>query len=286
MRSIPGAVGRIAGTGFVAAALLVSPASAAIVIEQYFSSAPNVYGSPSWNGYVANALNSLENGLGDIGNRTTDPTAYQRLNGYYAPGDVMVTSYNSWMGVANPGAPFGSEYGNRIHAGLHIYGDGLTQFRLEDLTFSMSSSDGPNSLAWAGNFIGYDFNNTTRYGVDWGADNAKGGGDDTIIFGAGSGLLWVDELVYVGVGNAFWPQVPTDGLTGQAALDSVAAYIVANSIAIANTYCIKDQSGAQVCNTASIQLIPEPTGAAILGSGLFGLALLRRRRSALSRNIG
>lgn len=270
---------RVAGGAAIAAAALLSagPASAGLTIEQYFSSAPNAYGSPSWSGYLVNALNSLENGLGDIGDRTTDPTAYQQLNGYYAPGDAMVTSYNSWMGVANPGAPFGSEYGNRIHAGLHIYGDGQTQFRLNDLTFNMGSTDGANSLAWAGNFIGFDFNTFTRYGIDWGADNTKGGGDDSIASGPLSGLQWVDELVYVGVGNAFWPEVPADGPTGQGALDNVAAYIAGNNVAIYNTYCIKDQSGAQYCDTAAIRLVPEPSTLLLLSGAFFGLGAIRRR---------
>ena len=49
------------------------------------SPAPNIFGSPSWAGYVINALNSLENDLGEIGNRSTDPTAYS----IFDPGSLI-----------------------------------------------------------------------------------------------------------------------------------------------------------------------------------------------------
>ena len=58
--------------------LAVSPdAHGAVVMNVFVSPAPNVFGSPSWDGYVANALNSLENNLGNVGDRGLDPTAYE-----------------------------------------------------------------------------------------------------------------------------------------------------------------------------------------------------------------
>ena len=47
---------------------------ATVTLDVYASSAPNAFGSPSWGGYVVNALNSLENGLGNIGEHFTTLT--------------------------------------------------------------------------------------------------------------------------------------------------------------------------------------------------------------------
>ena len=99
---------------------LNAPAFALITLDVVPSSAPNANGSPSWAGYLANALNSLENNLGNIGSRATDPTAYEIAGPVVQPSDFMVTSFNSWQGVAGPlPAPFTSELGNRMHFGLH-----------------------------------------------------------------------------------------------------------------------------------------------------------------------
>ncbi len=248
-------------------------------IDVFASSAPNRFGSPSWSGYAANALNSLENGLGTTGDRNLSPTAYEVLNGTYMPGDVMVTSFNSWRGVASPGAPFGSEYGNRLHFGLHIVGDGATQFKLNDLTFAIHSSDG-DALAFVGDFVGFDFDGTNSdrlLGINWGADRVKGGVDDFTVTGVGSALLSIDELMYVGVGNAYWPGGPGDPLTGQAALDDTAGYILANNVVITGSYCITGSNGHSYCDGTSLTPVSEPGTLAVLGMGLLGLGVMRRR---------
>ena len=175
-----------------------------IIIDVQASSAPNAYGSPSWNTYLSNSLYALENGLSSYGgSRDTDPTAYEAAPDVIGPGEIAVTSFNSWRGIVDPPAPFDNEHGNRIHFGLHAYGDGTIQFTLEDLSFDMHSSDPTDTLVWSGDFIGFNYNGA-RIGIDWGADRAKGGGDD-IIYTTGNGTTLVDEIIYVGAGNAWWP---------------------------------------------------------------------------------
>ncbi len=265
-------------TGMLSAAVLAGSslcASAGVTIDVVASSAPNVFGSPSWGGYLANALNSLENGLGNIGDRNTDPTAYEIAGATVAPGDFMVSSFNSWRGDVNPTGAFANEYGNRMHFGLHAVGDGTTRFALENISFSLTSSDDANALGFAGNFVGLGYS-STRYGIDWGADRVKGGGDD-IIYTSGNGSTLVDEIVYVGIGNAFWPgggdPDPSNPVGGaQAAMDDAIAYVLANApFSITGTYSIFGDTGSD-----TVTVIPAPGTAALLvgGAGLLG----RRRR--------
>lgn len=263
----------------LAMASLMMPAQAAnITLEVFPSSAPNAFGSPSWNAYAANALHSLEKGLGTTGDRNITPTAYEVLQDYFDPGDVMVTSFNSWRGVANPAVPFDNELGNRIHFGLHAFGDGgvdTTRFRLNDLTFAIDSSDG--LLGFSGDFVGLDFNGTTRYGIDWGADRVKGGGDDTIVTGPGSGMVPVDELVYVGVGNAYLP-------ADIAEIADIVPYIYDEEIQIGAEYCIRDStdtfgfcSSGTFISVESRLAVPEPGAFTLMGAGMLAMTRLRRK---------
>lgn len=235
------------------------------------SSAPNASsGSPSWSGYVTNALNSLGNGLGNIGDRSINPAAYEIAGPIIRPGDIIVTSFNSWRGQANPTGAFANEYGNRLHFGLHVIGDGNTQFRLNDLTFVMDSTDTGDVLDWSGDFKGYNYS-ATRYGINWGADRIKGSGDD-IIYTSGNGLTLVDEIVYIGVGNAYWPYPPPP--TGQEAIDQTIAWISGqNPILFSTTYTMYAADGITVLGSgsASVTLVPAP-GAVLLG--WIGLGLI------------
>ncbi|CAG0950040.1 hypothetical protein PHYC_00149 [Phycisphaerales bacterium] len=267
---------------FAAVALMIAAgtvAQGAITIVVKPSSAPNAFGSPSWGGYAANALSGLQSGAASVGDRNTDPTGYATFaNGsFIAPGDVMVTSFPSWRGAANPLAPFSSELGNRMHFGLHASGDGTTLFTLNDVGFNMSSSDDDNALGFVGNLAGTTYNGTTRIGVNWGANRAPGGGDDIVYNSGEAGTLLIDELFYVGVGNAFWPGAsdpdPSNPVLGrQGALDDTAAWFAQEyPFSVTTVYTIFGDSG-----TGSVSVTPAPGGLALLGLG--GLVVSRRRR--------
>lgn len=277
MKSMSRSIGGIA-------LVLALPARAGVTLEVYPSPAPNIFGSPSWTGYVSNALNSLRNGLGNIGNRNTDPTAYEIAGASIDPGDILVTSYPSWRGRADPatywGPAFAGELGNRLHFGLHALGDGQTRFTLEDLRFEVTSTDVQPGfpggvLYFAGDFVGYTYG-PTRFGVDWGPDRVRGTTDD-IVYNSGNGTTLVDEIVYVGVGSAYWPgggdPDPTQPVLGrQGAIDDSIAYIASwYPLRVTGRYWILGSEGS-----ATVTVMPAPGPVAILG--LVGLAAMRRRR--------
>lgn len=250
-----------------------SVASAGISIEVVASSAPNAFGSPSWGAYMANSLNSLELGLGNIGDRLTDPTAYEVAADIVDPSEFMVSSFNSWRGDASPTGAFASELGNRMHFGLRAAGDGVMQFRLEDISFELVSSDPGNALGYAGDFVGLSYS-SARYGIDWGADRVKGGGDDTV-YTTGNGATLVDEIIYVGVGNAFWPgggdPDPSNPIGGaQAAMDDSIAWVIGEApFSMTATYTILGAVGSD-----TITAIPTPGAAPML---LGAVVMLTRR---------
>jgi hypothetical protein len=267
------------GQGSIAQAF----STAGITVEVYASSAPNYYGSPSWAGYVSNGMYALENGLTsyyDSGD--AEPTHYMAFadGATIDAGYAMVSSFNSWLGVADPAAPFDQEHGNRIHFGLHAYGDGQTQFTLADVSYEMVSVeyDNYNTLGVVSNLAGTTFNGTTRIGIDWGTDRIPGTADDIRYDNNEGDAVLVDELFYIGVGNAWWPQ----GDDQQAAIDDTYAWVRWHEenlapINFSGTYTILESSG-----TASVNLIavPLPTaawaGMALMGA-MGGVAGIKRR---------
>lgn len=269
---------RIASCSALLYLLAVGSTASAVSLTVVPSSAPNFFGSPSWAAYQSNALNSLENGLGNIGDRDTDPTAYEITGAKILHGDIIVTNFNSWRGEIGPSSPFDNEHGNRLHFGLHVLGEG-TQFRLEDLSYDITSSDG-NFLAFAGSFAGLSYS-SSRIGIDY-VDGIKGNGNDVII-NSGLATQLVDELMYVGVGNAYdastgigypLPDTPQsnmaalgDYLRSQAPITVTGSY----SLAVNSTTFTSSASVDVVC-------VPEPLTASLglLSMGVLAIATRRR----------
>src|SRR5690606_18539148 len=92
--------------------------------------------------------------------------------------------------------------GNRIHFGLHAYGD--TQFTLADVNYQLTSNDG-NLLGTSGTLASTTFNGTSRIGIDWGMDGIGGTPDDIVYNNNEGNSTLVNELIYIGVGNGYWP---------------------------------------------------------------------------------
>jgi hypothetical protein len=271
---------------FAVALAMVLPqgTKAGVLLDVFASSAPNVFGSPSWSTYLSNAMTGLAQGLSNVGGaRDTDPTAYEQLGNSFEAGDAIVTSFSSWRGAANAASPFDNERGNRLHFGLLAQGTGGTQFSLSDVGYEVASSDPWNALGYSGTLAGTTLNGTTRIGVLYGANGVFDGGlGDDVLLNSGEGdAVLVDALIYVGVGNAFWPQ-PAEGETQHEAIDGVAAFYDQYVDWISGTYTISTVEGeflgsAQIDNA---NFVSEPMTGMVLGLAVARLFWARRRRSS------
>ncbi|MDO8564970.1 MAG: hypothetical protein Q7R88_03175, partial [bacterium] len=171
--------------------------------------------SPYWNGARDNAM------VGIRENRAvgTGPTAYIPLTpgAIGTAGMISLTTppLRSWMGVPNPLSPNELGYGNRVHFSLYI-SSGVV-FRLNDVTaFQIRSSDTNNALRFEGNLTANTYS-PTRVGIWWGFDGVQGTADD-VIRTAGPGTGLINELVFIGVANAFVANSPQ-------VLDQIVQYI-------------------------------------------------------------
>ncbi len=218
--------------------------SSGVSMQVFPSPAPNIYGSPNWAAYRDNALNAIENGIPAVGDPTLTPAAYYRVT-VLGDRDNIVTGFASWRGYADPGTVFGpafaSELGNRITFGLHIMGNG-TKIKLSNLSRHMHSSDPDDTFGWSDNFGGANYSDKA-IGIDYGADGIKGTADDVRI-SSGPATQAVDEIVYVGGGNAMDAYCP--GCTTQqqqTAVDGVrAAYAAIMPFTFTMDYVLLDDA--------------------------------------------
>ena len=183
--------------------------------------APNRYTAKNgvaWTSYVnwvGRAMDSLENNKGNIGDPKTEPHALRLVNDI-TPRLWAVSSNPSWRGKLNPTDPFNDQYGNAMHFLLHVQGDGTVRFKYEDLSWCVWRTGQKGGVVCntmkltrphsAGAWDRVDC--TYGWGYDWGADKAKGGGDDSQVCGGdqmnrgNTDTTLVDELFYVGASFA------------------------------------------------------------------------------------
>jgi hypothetical protein len=261
------------GAGSVASATIVSSAPAGpITIQVVPTLAPNVFGSPSFAPWQANAITALDTGTTTFGAGAAQFDALPN-NATLDWRQAVVTGFESWRGVATPNAPsFSGEYGNRMHFALHILGNG-TKFSIGDLSFNATSTDVNNSLAFgfaAGNYqygAGY-------VGIDYGGDGVNGGGDDLYIT-SGANTQLVDELIARGSGNALDAYVTDPGATLQDRIDNSASLFgIDSDFSFTGTYTLGAATGSATVNYT----VPEPAMAGSIGVAAIFMRNRKRRQ--------
>jgi len=243
---------------------------AGIVIDVIPSVAPNAYVSAYFGDYQSNAIYAIENGLSSYGDPSL-PSYYSVAPSVLPISDNIVTGFPSWDGsVANAVGNFANEYGNRIHFGLDILGNG-TQFSISELSFVGTSSDANNTLGFSYGpgaiNDGYDYSDA-YVGIIYGPDG-RGATSEYTYVTSGPDTQPVDELVSRGSGNA-WDVYANSGggATLQDKLNTVAKgtwYDTDNgAIGPGTPYAL----GSSVFFTGTYELVaPDPSGPGVLASG-------------------
>lgn len=254
------------------AALALAPVSAhaaTFIVEPTL--APNAFGSPSYDDWVNNSIYAQLNGLPAYG--TPNQPTYYQAQANVTPEEGIVTGFPSWMGQADPGNMFGSQFanelGNRMLFGVKIDGAGQ-QFAINDLAFSASSSDPLNALGFSFGAGSYNYSNDYR-GVLKGADGVLFTADDTYVT-SGPNTQLVDGLVGRGSGNSFAAYCTgcSTSLQQQTINDTAAYWKTLGGGTFTGTYALGADTGSGTFNISSA--VPEPATWAmmIVGFGLVG----------------
>ena len=256
-------------------------------------SAPNIFGSPSFAGAEQNQYTALRNGTTSAGTPGT-PTYYQAITGPISYGNIIATNFNSWKGVANPGAPFQNELGNRIHYGLSINGNGQ-QFSISQLTFATdgNGTGDPFDFDFGPGYSYSPYDGTNGYvGILKGLDGIIGTADDVFIT-SGADTQLVDALIGRGSGMADAVTCGTgpddSGLCGAANQsyinNEIAALQGIGFSSLTGTYSLLNRAGAPIATGSgtvrflAAGAVPEPATWAMMigGFGMIGAALRRRK---------
>jgi hypothetical protein len=225
--------------------------------------------SSSFNGWTTNVINGLR-GL------QTPPVGagaqqYSPLANGATLGDgqfiaTEVLNFQSWQGVA-PG-PFAGQLGTTLYFSLIIRDSvaGVNSFSLDEvLADETYLGQMYGAFPVGGNYRG------TAVGVQ---------GDGTILNNNEAGTTLVNALYYVGVGFS-WQATPGTGSNQDVLNQNIAAIRALKDRTTQVCYSIGDS--ASTCASVNVPgddaAIPEPGTYALLGLGLAGVAMLRKRKA-------
>jgi hypothetical protein len=247
------------------------PGTGGITIAVYPALAPNRWGSPSWNAWASNAVTAILTGCSACGDPAW-PTYYQQITNAVPVTNNMVTSFPSWMGMADPGTVFGpnfaNESGNRLTFGMDIKG-GTNLISISQLSFIMASTDPGNTLNWSYSPIPYSYSglntgsaNPVYLGIIYGPNGQK-----TYVTN-GPATQLVNEIVTCGSGNAWWPDgTSADSIAVQQSNIVVCAEQAGTQVfSFSGTYVIDGMAGGNsvTFNPVVTNTPPSPSGSLLL----------------------
>ena len=239
-------------------------ASATITITAEGTMAPNVFGSPSFDSWAANAETAALNGDSSYG--AAGPSQFNAVTGPLPVSYNFVTGFQSWLGQA-PG-PYAGELGNRASFVGVINGNGsLINISQLGMAMVQNANSGalnytePVSTSYSAYTIGVVFNN---------GNNINGG--YTIVT---SGNQDVNEIISVSHGNAYDAYENYPGATDQDKINNALAGVVPYDFTGTFTYGGVNGSATIDFGTSAV---PEPT--TIISGALlllpFGLGVARK----------
>ena len=143
-------------------------ASATVTVTVDATMAPNGWGSSSYATWAANGIYAMEYGLTSYG--AAGPAQFNVTTSPLPVSANFVTGFPSWMGQADPAAPYNNELGNRASFVAVINGNG-SLINMNGLGMTMTSSD-------PGDWLGVSWPNNSISPGDWTYD----AGDIGLIF--------------------------------------------------------------------------------------------------------
>lgn len=233
------------------------------------------FGTPSPN-FAAWAANVVEVMRGNA-NTGSGVTAYvPLLNGATLTGAEFISTpgFDSWQGVTPTSGSFAGEKGTALYFSLKVTDvNGFTIGQLGAQEVYLGQVQAP--------YFPGDFGGATPFNA-YKVGTLLGGGTTT---GATGGDALLTELYYVGVGFV-QPLDPAAGGSNQSKINATVAGVQALADRTTQVcYSLAQQNGAAVttgppsnCGYVNVNGIPEPGTWALMGAGLAGLALLRRRK--------
>lgn len=260
----------------VLAAAAMPVSGSPIQISIMPSIAPNSFGGAGWPGYAANALASLETSQLTAGDPWL-PSYYSAQTTPVYPMDLIVTDFPSWLGQAAPAEAFGpafaNEYGNRVHFGLVINGNG-TKFSLSELMFTVASNDPLNLLGFTFAQGSYNYSDTYVGIID--------SGNGPIYVTGGPSTQMVDRVVGSGSGGGLTVYCGTCTVEQQrlAILQALPAFD--GMTRLTGTYSLLDEGNGVLASASAwvdVAPVPEPGGMVLVLGGLvlIGIGMARRR---------
>jgi hypothetical protein len=239
--------------------------------------APNAFGSPSYDAWVANGIYAAENGLTTYG--AAGPTQFSVDNATLPVAANMVTGYNSWEGNATPAAPYDGEYGTRASFVAIINGNGQ-KIDMNGFGVTLTSSDPGDALgvSWPKNSILP--NDWTYDSGDIGLifDNGHDISGGFTVVDSGSPDQLVDEIISIGAGDAYDSYTASEGGDDPNLGDSNQQILNYDDSGIA-PYSLTgtfDYNG--IDGSATANFAPDASSTYLMLGGSFGaLAYLRRR---------